>query len=273
MIKPGEIQRTARAEGVRDQQIEKDYVLSWILQGIAMHDELSKGIIFKGGTVLKKVYFKDYRFSGDLDFTLVNDSVSNQQVFKYFKEVFEYVKEEANIPLEIVDDNEHEDAGINFYISYVGPLGGIGAHKRVKVDISRKEKLQFKPELKEVITPYSDQKAHKLLCYSLEEILVEKLRSVMQRMQARDFYDIWYLLQGNGSDLDFYKKEFIAKCESKDINPSDLFNKLGQRLPQYKARWQKSMKDQIKDLPDFGQVEREVMRHLKNFLQDMTFYN
>ncbi len=35
MIKPGIIQQKARNVGVRDQQIEKDYVLSWILQGIA----------------------------------------------------------------------------------------------------------------------------------------------------------------------------------------------------------------------------------------------
>jgi hypothetical protein len=35
MIKPGEIQKKAREEVVRDQQIEKDYMLSWILQGIA----------------------------------------------------------------------------------------------------------------------------------------------------------------------------------------------------------------------------------------------
>jgi len=68
MIKPGEIQQIARVVGVRDQQIEKDYILSWILFGIAKHEQLSKAIVFKGGTVLKKVYFEDYRFSEDLDF-------------------------------------------------------------------------------------------------------------------------------------------------------------------------------------------------------------
>jgi len=31
MIKPREIQKKANAEGVRDTQIEKDYILSWIL--------------------------------------------------------------------------------------------------------------------------------------------------------------------------------------------------------------------------------------------------
>jgi len=63
MIKPGEIQNKAREMKVRDQQIETDYNLSWILQGVAQHENLAKTIIFKGGTLLKKVYFKDYRFS------------------------------------------------------------------------------------------------------------------------------------------------------------------------------------------------------------------
>jgi len=263
MIKPGEIQKKSRALGVRDQQIEKDYILSWILQGIAFHHELSKIIVFKGGTVLNKVYFEDYRFSEDLDFTLLDNSISNQQIFNYFMEIFEYVKEEANIPLEIVDNNEHADGGINFYISYIGPLGGMGTNKRVKVDISRSEKLQFTPIDKEVFITYTDQEEHNLLSYSLGEILVEKLRSVMQRMQARDFYDIWYLTEVYGLETDFYFNEFIAKCESKELNPSDFFTKLEQRLPQYKARWQKSMKDQIKDLPEFEQVERETMRNLR----------
>jgi uncharacterized protein len=263
MIKPGEIQNRARADGVRDQQIEKDYILSWILQGIAQYDQLSKTIVFKGGTVLKKVYFEDYRFSEDLDFTLLNNDISNDQIFKWFAEVFEYIQEEANIPLEIIDNHEHEDGGINFYISYVGPLGGLGSTKKLKIDISRSESLAFKPIMKEIILGYSDQEAHQLLCYPLEEVLVEKMRSVMQRMQARDFYDIWYLLEIHKMDIVFYMAEFRTKCESKEVDSGKFHTKLEQRLPQYKGRWQSSMADQIHDLPDFDKVMREVMRHLK----------
>jgi predicted nucleotidyltransferase component of viral defense system len=265
MIRPGEIQNKAREVGVRDQQIEKDYVLSWILKGIANHEKLAKTIVFKGGTVLKKVYFEDYRFSEDLDFTLLDDAITNEQVFDWFNEVFEFIKEEANIPLAIIDDNEHEDGGINFYISYVGPLGGIGSNKKVKVDISRSEQLVFTPVKRDVICGYTDVEEHQLLCYPLEEVLVEKLRSVMQRMQARDFYDIWYLLEEHGMDIDFYIPEFKQKCESKEIDPKDFHAKLKQRLPQYRGRWENSMNDQIQDLPDFEQVEREIMRHLKKF--------
>ncbi len=179
MINPGEIQQKARTVGVRDQQIEKDYILSWVLQGIAQNDRLSKAIVFKGGTVLKKVYFEDYRFSEDLDFTLLDNLISNEQIFNWFSETFEFIQEEANIPLTIIDENEHDDGGINFYINYVGPLGGLGANKKAKVDIARTEKLEFKPILKNVFLDYSDQEEHQLLCYPLEEALVEKMRSVM----------------------------------------------------------------------------------------------
>jgi uncharacterized protein len=263
MIKPGEIQQKAREVGVRDQQIEKDYVLSWILKGVAQHQQLSKSIVFKGGTVLKKIYFEDYRFSEDLDFTLLNNEIPNEQIFAWLKETFEYVREEANIPLEIIDNNEHQDGGINFYISYVGPLGGQGANKRVKVDISRNEALEFVPVIKTVFESYTDLDEYKLLCYPLEEVLVEKMRSVMQRMQARDFYDIWFLLEQHGMDAAFHMNEFAKKCASKNLNHLDFPKKLAERLLQYKGRWKSSMSEQIKDLPDFDQVEREVQRHMK----------
>ena len=270
MIKPGEIQQKARAAGVRDQQIEKDYILSWILFGIAKHEQLTKAIVFKGGTVLKKVYFENYRFSEDLDFTLLNSETTNELIFDWFQEVFEFIIEEANIPLEIIDPDgshrdrhEHGDGGINFYISYIGPLGGQGNNKRVKVDISRSEQLVFEPVMKDVFVDYTDLEAYQLLCYTLEEVLVEKMRSVMQRMQARDFYDIWYLLEEHGMDADFYLNEFETKCKSKDLLHTDFSKKLTDRLPQYKGRWQRSMNEQIKDLPDFDQVEREVKKHIK----------
>ncbi len=263
MIRPGEIQRIARGAGVRDQQIEKDYVLSWILNGVARHDQLSGIMVFKGGTVLKKFYFEDYRFSEDLDFTLLDDQVSNDQIFSWFRETFEYIRNEANIPLEIIDNNEHEDGGINFYIGYIGPLGGLGSNKKVKVDISKSEKLEFKPVKKSAFLRYSDLEPHDLLCYQLEEVLVEKLRSVMQRMQSRDFYDIWFLLEAHGMHVDFVINEFSNKCIRKGFSSDAFHSKLDERIPQYKARWKTTLSEQIHDLPDFEQVEREVTRHLK----------
>lgn len=91
----------------------------------------------------------------------------------------------------------------------------------------------------------------------------------MQRMQARDFYDIWYLLEKNGMLAQNYFNEFSLKCESKGLKAADFDEKLEQRIPQYKARWQKSMGEQIHKLPDFDQMTREVMRHLKKMINEI----
>ena len=212
---------------------------------------------------MKKIYFEDYRFSENLDFTLLNNETENKTIFERFEEIFEFIKEEANIPLEIINDNEHEDDGINFYISYIGPLGGQGSNKKVKIDISKSEQMVFESVVKNVFTDYSDLDEHQLLCYPLEEVLVEKMRSVMQRMQVRDFYDIWYLLEIHKMDIDFYINEFKTKCENKNLQAADFPKKLTERLPQYKGRWQSSLQEQIKYLPNFEQVEREVLRLIK----------
>lgn len=85
----------------------------------------------------------------------------------------------------------------------------------------------------------------------------------MQRMQARDFYDIWYLLEIHKMNLEFLTNEFKEKCESMELNAEDFHRKLVQRIPQYKARWKKSISEQIHNLPSFEQVERETLRQLK----------
>lgn len=183
------------------------------------------------------------------------------------------------MPLQIVESDDSADSRnpqkvqqteggdtINFYIRYVGPLGGDGRNKKIKVDISKAEVLVFESIQAFPFLGYSDLSPHQLQCYSLEEILVEKLRSVMQRMQARDLYDIWYLLEVHNMNVNDLISEFRIKCESKGINPLNFHTKLEQRLPQYKGRWESSLSDQIHNLHDFDQVARETRRHLRRFM-------
>ena len=175
MIKPSEIQKKANAERVRDTQIEKDYILTWILTGVSQNTLLYNSLAFKGGTLLKKFYFEDYRYSEDLDFTLTDDTVSNEAIQNAFNEVFEFVREEANIPLAMEDFGIHETGNVNFYISYIGPLGGTRANKKVKVDISRTEHLCFDLEDRPLFDSYSDQGDCNIRCYSLKEAMAEKM--------------------------------------------------------------------------------------------------
>ena len=57
------IQQAARDGRVSQIVVERDYVQSYVLLGIARQAELRETLLFKGGTMLKKVHFKNYRFS------------------------------------------------------------------------------------------------------------------------------------------------------------------------------------------------------------------
>lgn len=47
MIKPNELSKIANKEGVRPQQIEKDYIISWLLWGISNDDFLKRYLYSK----------------------------------------------------------------------------------------------------------------------------------------------------------------------------------------------------------------------------------
>lgn len=93
---------TAIAKKVTPAVIEKDFWVTWILYRIFNHSELSKILIFKGGTSLSKVYKIIERFSEDidliLDWSLLTDENpkserSRRQQEKLNKEINEKAKE------------------------------------------------------------------------------------------------------------------------------------------------------------------------------------
>jgi predicted nucleotidyltransferase component of viral defense system len=64
--------RLAREGGRRipEAVLERDYCLAWFLVGLS-RSTLRARMAFKGGTAIKRCYVGDYRFSEDLDFTLI----------------------------------------------------------------------------------------------------------------------------------------------------------------------------------------------------------
>jgi len=66
MISQREIKEKARGFGVIVSTIERDYAQNWLLKHLSIID-----MALKGGTGIRKIYIGDYRFSNDLDFTLL----------------------------------------------------------------------------------------------------------------------------------------------------------------------------------------------------------
>ncbi|MGZ8641922.1 MAG: nucleotidyl transferase AbiEii/AbiGii toxin family protein [Actinomycetota bacterium] len=64
MISSAERRTRARALGVQEASIDRDFVLACLL---AAHAENPDPFVFRGGTALARVYWVDFRLSEDID--------------------------------------------------------------------------------------------------------------------------------------------------------------------------------------------------------------
>ncbi len=107
---------------------------------------------------------------------------------------------------------------------------------------------------------YPDIGRYKVRVYSLEEIVVEKIRSILQRGKSRDYYDVWMLLKVENFDPEDIRRLLIVKCESKGIEFKTELIFDENKLNEAKRFWEVGLKDLVKELPDFDFVIGEL-RH------------
>ncbi len=74
LITRGAITRIADRDGVSAPVVERDYILTHIVEALAQL-EPPPGLVFKGGTAVRLCFYEDYRYSADLDFSLVELTV------------------------------------------------------------------------------------------------------------------------------------------------------------------------------------------------------
>ena len=139
--------------------IEKDYVIGWLLSGIARNPELAHTWVFKGGTCLRECYYETYRFSKDLDFTIIEGGPEEPaDLVPIFEDVATWARESSGI--ELVAD----------------------------------ELLVAPAVLRPIGPPYSDVLPQaRVRSYSIAELFGEKLRALDERCRPRDLYDVVHL--------------------------------------------------------------------------------
>jgi len=260
-----EILAFANELSLRPSIVEKDYVLGWLLAGISHHEAISKHWVFKGGTCLKKCYFETYRFSEDLDFTLLDSSQINQDfLLEILKEVSAWVYEESGIelPVEAIQFEVYQNPRGNFSaqgkVSYRGPIAPQGDLPRIKLDLSSDEKLILPATRRPIYHPYSDatKEASQILCYSFEELFAEKLRALLERERPRDLYDVVHLFQYDQPrpKAKAILSTFLEKCKFKGMPANELEKlKTGLRRIELEAEWGHMLAHQLPFLPPFEQ--------------------
>ncbi|MDR3339655.1 MAG: nucleotidyl transferase AbiEii/AbiGii toxin family protein [Candidatus Symbiothrix sp.] len=276
MILQSEILRIAEQEGVPPDTIDKNWVLGHFLAELFRSEWAQQYLVFKGGTCLKKCYFKDYRFSEDLDFTLINpDFVVTD---KLIKSICENIKNNQNIlfyPGKVEPITSYDK-----YCGYKTVIQFWGAnHKRnqqpphnsrwqtsIKIEMISFEIVVDKPDYRILYDEFSDSSCFegiKIPCYSLLEIISEKFRALLQRSYSapRDYYDLWHLLKSENIDWEKITNIFKQKLEYKNLIWNGYQSFFAEnRLKSMKAEWKNSLHGHIRDgkLPDVEFVLSEL---------------
>jgi predicted nucleotidyltransferase component of viral defense system len=253
-----EIQRLARAGGVDERTQERDYVLTWLLAGMANQD---MSLVFKGGTCLRRCYIRGYRYSEDLDFTL-RQGVTPVAAADAVSAWCRFVGEEAGIQADATADDAM--GARRAWVSFAGPLAA-RREKAIKVDLADDDEIVEAIAHLALLSEYSDlpDGKYEVPAYALAEIWAEKVRSLMQRTEPRDAYDLAQLAELDDDLAGEALAVFEQKARAKGLDPGDLGARLDAREATLQRMWADRLRDQVVEVPAFESAWRQVRRVLR----------
>ncbi|MBX3323904.1 MAG: nucleotidyl transferase AbiEii/AbiGii toxin family protein [Phycisphaeraceae bacterium] len=259
MISRIHIDERVREWGLREDVIEKDYVLGWLLWGIGTEPELAEQWAFKGGTCLKKCYLETYRFSEDLDFTIVpGGPINAEDVEPVLLRMLDRVGQESGINFAQQAPRLRTAAPGRYTegrIYYIGPRQSPTV-ARVKLDLSGSEVIARPTAVRPISHPYPDDLPDPgaVRCYAFEEVFAEKIRAMGERGRPRDLYDIvnLYRREDLHGQRDLIVTVLREKCHTKGI-PVPTFRAIeqAQARAELEAEWQNMLGHQLPVTPPF----------------------
>ena len=170
------ITQIAAVEQVAAPTVERDYVLAHIIAGLGALT-YDHGLVFKGGTALRLCFFDQYRYSADLDFSVVEGDLDD--AYGVIRDTLNAAIGEIDA-LYLTDDSPPK-------IAYQGPLG---RERTLKLDIAEDEHVLNTARIG-LLERWDDlPPGVQVKAYTLPEIAGEKIRCVMQRLQCRDLFDL-----------------------------------------------------------------------------------
>ena len=257
--------------------IEKDYALSYILAGISKHPTLTKALIFKGGTALKKIFFGDYRFSEDLDFSVQNApkrAALENALAESILTASNLLQPFGQFTIELKRNPEsapHPQGQEAFVVLVKFPWQPT-ALCRIKIEVTHDELVLMPPIYYPIIHNYEEKLDCAIACYTIEEIIAEKMRALLQTHQrlvirgwnkprARDYYDLWRILKNSGDKLNTKQLLSLVKQKSDYRNVSyknvdDFFTE--KLLSETAQHWQNTLGTMVLDLPPCEVVIEET---------------
>ncbi len=259
--------RLAREGGRRIPEtiLERDYCLAWLLVALS-RSPLRELLAFKGGTAIKRCYFGDYRFSEDLDFTLAGGPVTLDDIkglMPSSRRPGERRERSSDWRARTARRTRMATPCISTTrVLFRLPSGG----RRVKVDITIRERLVFALEDRAVLRGYEEYsdlpEGAGIRVYSLGEIAVEKVVALMDRArnEPRDLYDIWFLTNGRHIRLEDFVDAIEQKLDFRRKSLEAVRGEFAAKEARYRKLWDARLSAQMAALPEFGDVYRSVRR-------------
>lgn len=188
--------------------IIQDYATSVLLYTLTKNNMLEK-LIFKGGTAIKKAYFPDARYSVDLDFDSINP-IKNLEEFKD-----NLISELENILLGIhgsIEIYELEPIITEnwFFLNIKYRFFDLESISRLDID-----KKVFSNKYHEITInndPYIGEN-YTVKVYYLSQILEQKLLALIDRTNAKDLWDIYFLTNIKHATLDMKIREIVSESK------------------------------------------------------------
>ncbi|MCB1067447.1 MAG: nucleotidyl transferase AbiEii/AbiGii toxin family protein [Simkania sp.] len=280
------LDRERKKSSLTFETIQQDYLLSWILFGLYEHPSLKGNLIFKGGTALKKCYFGNYRFSEDLDFSVVASIPRKDKLLAAVIEACKVAEQKMNEFAEIrliieryeeKDDHPFEQEAFKVRAQFPWQREPLIS---AKIEITMQETVLFPPVMKQIIHPYDEKIDTLIQTYSLEEVVLEKLRAILQktkklheegrdRSRTRDYYDLWRIFTAFESALHFDNFSMLLqkKCDLKNVQfvgIESFFDPV--MMETVKRTWRQWLGNLVSDLPECSLVINELKTKLEALL-------
>lgn len=229
MIGRQEILDRAGEWNLRPEVVEKDYVLGWLLAAVSRHPVVREHWILKGGTCVKKCFFETYRFSEDLDFSLLPGAPYDAaSIATTLQELAAATSDLSGIrfsPDQFTLKERRDKLGRPTFegrAGYQGPLA-VPSWPRILFDITQHEPVILPTTTRRILHPYSDTLPEDagVRTYAFEELLAEKARALFERTRPRDLYDVAFILDNLEEPLDgaLVRSTFATKCHAKEFEP------------------------------------------------------
>lgn len=241
MITKEELLNIGKRKGLKNKEhIEKSYFQDLFLFNLYKESNI---FVFKGGTALYKIYNLQ-RFSEDLDFSLIGRE-------EEAKEIIERVVGKIS-GFSIKEIKEFK----NSILVKISCKGLLTKYNSLRIDTSLKNKIFLPIDVKNYVSDYLDI-PFSLKVLNPEEIISEKIHSILNRKKARDLYDLFFLLK----QFKFNKK--ITQEKLKLFNQKYSFEIISRKIANLKPLWKSELDSFVlEELPDFELAKDYVLKNI-----------